>query len=127
MRKYERIARIAANFSTTGELAAIEPHRGGHIHDSYRLTFDADHGGRSYLLQRINTSIFKIPEQVMENIQRVTEHIRGRLREQETPDIDRRVLTLVPARGGEPFLRAADGGCWRMYRFIEDTVSTETE
>jgi hypothetical protein len=116
----------AARFAISGTPAAVEPLRGGHIHDSYRLTcLDADQA-TFYLLQRINSAVFGEPALMAENIQRVTTHIARRLRLQETSDVDRRVLELVPTRQGDFCLRDEAGAFWRMYRFIESVVTHET-
>ena len=53
----------------------------------------------------------------MDNVQRVTEHLRNK-----SPDPDS-VLTLVPTETGEFCYLDADGGPWRCYRFVEDAVS----
>lgn len=53
----------------------------------------------------------------MENVQRVTEHLRTK-----SPDPDS-VLTLVPTKTGESCHMEADAAPWRAYQFIENTVS----
>jgi hypothetical protein len=76
-----------------------------------------------YLHQRINEKVFLRPDEVMENIQRVTAHITEKLR--GAPGWSRRTLTLVPSRDGKPWVRDAEGGWWRTYLFIEGTHSQE--
>jgi Ser/Thr protein kinase RdoA (MazF antagonist) len=68
----------------------------------------------------------------MENIQRVTKHISKKIYKDEVSQKSRRVLTVVPARDGTPWVRDREGGWWRTYVFIEgahtkDTVSSMTE
>ena len=53
----------------------------------------------------------------MENIQRVTAHLRLKLAGQA--DLDRRTLTLIPTRTGQPYYRDEAGNYWRAYIFIE--------
>jgi hypothetical protein len=67
---------------------------------------------------------------MMENIHRVTTHVRSRL--EGVPDADRRVLQLVPARDGSAWYVDDDGQYWRAYRFIEgaktfDEVTSERQ
>jgi hypothetical protein len=67
---------------------------------------------------------------MMENIRRVTTHVRSRL--EGVPDADRRVLQLVPARDGSAWYVDDDGQYWRAYRFIEgaktfDEVTSERQ
>jgi hypothetical protein len=73
-----------------------------------------------YILQRINNSVFKKPAAVMENIIRVTTHIRGKLNDAEANDIERRVLQVVPTREGRAYFRCPGGNYWRIYNFIEN-------
>jgi Ser/Thr protein kinase RdoA (MazF antagonist) len=140
LRGEEVVRSVAARFAVPGELLAVAPFGSGHINDSYRLTYRPAQSGRSglgrgstdrderaqrYLLQRINTAVFRRPAKLMENIQRVTVHIVRRLRSQGLPDVERRVLTLIPARDGAPFCRDEGGGWWRLYRLLEGTHTFE--
>jgi len=112
---------VSAAFDFAGEVVACEPFGGGHINDSFRLTCRAPEGTTGYLLQRINARVFRAPARVMENIQRVTEHVARRLAVTGIADLTRRTLTLTATKAGAAFHRAADGACWRAYRFIERT------
>lgn len=113
----------AAEFALDGKLIGVEPFGGGHINDSFILTYSGAAGDVRYLLQRINSAVFPDPALVMENIQRVTTHLRRRLQESGARDIERRVLTLAPSLTGEPFRRDDADECWRAYRFIEGTTT----
>jgi aminoglycoside phosphotransferase (APT) family kinase protein len=72
------------------------------------------------MLQRINHDIFPHPEAVMENIVRVSEHLRSK-----SYDPDREVLTVVRARDGASHHRDEAGAWWRMYLYIEDAQSVD--
>jgi hypothetical protein len=76
-----------------------------------------------YTHQRINEQVFAHPDEVMENILRVTSHIAGKLA--GVSDLSRRVLTVVPSRDGKPWVRDAEGGWWRTYLFIEGAHSLD--
>lgn len=117
---------IAARFAVSGKLLGMEPFGSGYINDSYRLTYEC--GGRNprYLLQRINDSVFKRPDLMMENIRRVTVHIASRLESQGVPDVGRRVLRLVLTQDGVPYCCDAAGAYWRLYGFIEGTQVHES-
>jgi hypothetical protein len=94
-------------------------HGSGHINDTYAVSFDS--GGRRarYVLQRINTRVFKDVPALMDNIARVCAHVGERVEAGGGGDAARRGLTLVPARGGAPYYREPAGDCWRAYHFIE--------
>ena len=110
-------AKAARQFEIPGELAAIAPYGSGHINDTFCAVFHEGGAPVRYILQRINTGIFKNPSALMENIERVTAHLAARLAGE--PDLARRVLRLIPARDGRRWTIDAEGGCWRTYRFIE--------
>ena len=74
-----------------------------------------------YIFQRINCGIFKNPVALMENIQRVTDHLRNKCA--NLLDAHRRVLTLVPKPDGTPYHRDVEGNFWRAYIFIENARS----
>ena len=118
------IRAIADNFQIPADFRSAEPYGAGHINDTYAATYSQ--GGRPvrYIHQRINQNIFKNPAALMENIQRVTEHLRHRLSGQ--PDVSRRTLTLVPARDGCMYHIDRQGDYWRTYVFIEDARTYDT-
>ena len=60
---------------------------GGHINDTYRI----ETSDRPYILQRINDSVFTRPVELMENVGRVTRHVRGRLEAEGVDEVDRRL------------------------------------
>ncbi len=96
-----------------------EDHGNGHINNTYLLP-----GKPRKILQRINTSVFKQPEQVMENICAVTEHLRKKILAAGGDPL-RETLTVVPTADGTPYYIAPNGDLYRMYLFIEDAVSLD--
>ena len=96
-----------------------EPYGSGHINDTYRVAFDRAGMPARYIFQRINHRIFKNPVALMENIQRVTGHLREKLA--GVTDSARQALTLIPSQAGQPWHRDAAGNYWRVYDFIERT------
>jgi len=97
--------------------STAEPYGNGHINDTYVLD-----GKPKFLLQRINTNVFKNPEELMENIFGVTEHLKKKITE-AGGDPERETLTVVRTKDGESFYRAKDGTCFRMYKFIDNAIS----
>lgn len=114
----DRLAASAAlQFRIDGELTSVTPYGSGHINDTFCAVFQQGGVAARFILQRINTHIFKDPGALMENIQRVTEHLA--LRMADVGDRSRRVLTLIEERGGRAWHVDGEGGYWRAYRFIE--------
>ncbi|HXS74616.1 MAG TPA: aminoglycoside phosphotransferase family protein [Terracidiphilus sp.] len=125
------VAAVAKAFAIDGEFESAVRYGSGHIHDTYSVRFNE--GGRRaahIILQRINTKIFKNPVAVMENIRRVTTHVRSQIEGME--DADRRVLQLVATREATTWHVDDEERYWRAYRFIEgaktfDEVKSERQ
>ena len=105
-----------------GPIGNVRAHGTGHIHDTFVLRW----AGRELLVQRFNTGVFRDPEAVMRNIERVTEHLRAKLAADGVSDLARRVLRVVPAPDGAPCFRAGsepDAPVFRAFEFIAGTVA----
>ncbi len=115
--KYD-IAGIVRCFDVRGRFAGARSWGSGHINDTYRV--EVEQGGCivPYILQRINTNVFKDPVMLMDNVARVTAHIRRRLESRPDADPTRQGMTLIPTLDGASYLSCDDGTCWRMYIFI---------
>ncbi len=62
----------------------------------------------------------------MDNIERVTRHLRDKRSRVQGADPDREVLSLIPALDGTPWVRDEEGAYWRAYHFIERTSTFQT-
>ncbi len=116
------IKSIVGHFRVCGELAGFTPITRGHINDTYVLTTEKNKHAAQYVLQRINHAVFRDPPAMMTNIIRVTEHIRGKMREID-PDLASRQLTVIRTTEDLGCYEDADGNFWRVYNFIEDAVT----
>ena len=109
---------ICAAFALEGRWVSSFLIPSGHINDTYCSEFE-DRGRRvRYVNQRINHHVFREPEKLMENIERVTRHARERIAA-AGGDPARETLTIVPARDGRSFHRTAGGDYWRTFLYIE--------
>jgi Ser/Thr protein kinase RdoA (MazF antagonist) len=116
------IASVADRFDFSGAVRDVQPITTGHINDSYRVTCEDAAGAlRAYFLQRLNTLVFPRPDLVMQNIERVTRHIRGKLEATGSAAPERGVLQLIRTRDGELWTRTDSGDVWRAYDFIGGT------
>ncbi len=119
------LAAIAGQFSFTGSLVEVSPFGRGHINDTYAAVYRQPNGAlRRYILQRINQFVFKNPEALMENLERVTRHLHGKI-EAAGGDPLRETLNLVPALDQRAFYRDAAGEYWRGLLFIEGARTYE--
>jgi Phosphotransferase enzyme family len=111
------IRAIAGHFQIHGEFLKAATYGGGHINDTYCVSFDQGGTGVCYIFQRINQNVFKNPAALMENVRRVTTHLGEKFIGKS--DRTRRVLTLIPAHDGKSHYRDGYENYWRVYIFIE--------
>jgi len=113
---------IVQQFLIDGHVCEISPFGTGHINDTYCVVSEQGDVRRRYVLQRINHAIFKDPPKLMENVRRVTDHIRQKLQTQDAA-MAARQLIVVDTEDGTGCYRDAQGNYWRMYNLIENAVT----
>ncbi len=118
--------RAARAFAFEGRPLAARRHGRGHIHASFALSVERGGGRARYLLQRLNTHVFRDPDALCENVARVGAHLRARLAERGVQALERRVLRLVPTHAGGFVHHADDGSAWRAYDFVEGARAART-
>ena len=116
--------KMARRFALPQGDVTLAPYGNGHINDTLCVCVQTQEGTRRYIMQRVNRYVFKKPEDVIANIAQVTEYLRGVIAA-EGGDPERETLTLVPTVDGKPFAYDEDGELWRMYLFIEGTISRD--
>ena len=94
----------------------------GHINDTFVVhTQPEDRCCQRFILQRMSAAAFKHPDELMENVTGVTEYL-GREIEKNGGDREREALRVIYSRDGQSYYTDSDGGAWRVYPFVEDTV-----
>lgn len=94
----------------------------GHINRTYVIEFKKSNEKVKWLLQQINTDVFKMPVELMDNVMRVTSFLKEKIIE-EGGDPDRETLTVYPTVDGENCFFDVNGKCWRMYNFVDNAFS----
>lgn len=71
-----------------------------------------------YILQCINHQVFTDVDMLQHNIEVVTAHIRKKLEEKQTKDIDRKVLRFLKSDTGKTYYFDGKniGGCVSLFR-----------
>lgn len=118
-----QIRHIASRFLEGERIRSVEPFGQGHIHRTFLIACERCERN-TYVLQQMNTHVFPDPKRLMENIVRVTEHIRSKA-EERGGNPARATLTIVPSRDGELLFTAEDGSFWRMFHFVENTFALD--
>jgi len=114
----EYIKRICKAFQFKGHFSSVMPYGDGHINDTYKVIYlDELENEYVYILQRINHSIFKETEGLMENIQAVTSYLS------DSPSEDYDVLSLVKTIDNQIYYKTDDGDYFRAYIFVRNSKS----
>ena len=75
----EKLEQISRTFRIPGTYLGYETIQVGNVNKTYEVKFlQPDGTPKSYLVQNVNTYAFRAPVQLMENIDKVTEHIRAK-------------------------------------------------
>ena len=114
---------IVSQFQIPGTYISHEEICSGIINRTYLVCMDMGDGtSNKYVVQKINTNVFREPYHVMENIIHITEHIKKHLIAQNG-QYSRRVLSFAVSHEGKPYFENEIDGFWRCYEYIDDAVA----
>ena len=113
------LQKIASYFDLRGDYVFGESYGSGHINDTFRIEVEQAGIRLRYILQRVNSNVFRQPIGLMENVKRVTDEALRVLLEEGCKEAYRRTLTIIPAKDGKPYAQDEEGNVWRVYPFIE--------
>ncbi len=106
---------ILGNFQIKGNVQSVKAFGAGHINETYLVSTDC----APYILQSLNTQVFKNYEGVIDNIAKVTSFQREKYLK-EGKDIEK-LLYLIKTKDNNNFLYE-NGKCYRMFNFIKDSM-----
>ncbi len=110
---------IASKFHVTGEFIAHEIINQGNINTTYRIDYRQDDGSvKSYILQRVNTYVFKNPLEIMQNIDLVTTHLRNKVRRLNKPALH---FYHTEADNNNYYIEG-EGAFWRLLNYINSVT-----
>ncbi len=104
---------ICQRFPLDGAVIACVPFGSGHINRTNLVVTSHE---RLYVLQEINSHVFRDVPGLMSNMNAVCSHLR-----RKDPD-PRHVLTVIPTLEGELYHVTPDGHFWRMMGYIPGGV-----
>lgn len=107
---------IIKKFFPHSTVAGIEPFGKGHINDTYKI--DLHQENKSYILQRINTNVFKDPFSIAETHVKI-QNIVSTGREPFT------IAELIPTADGKNLFADPETGVWRMTSYIGGSYTIE--
>lgn len=102
---------IVASYGFRAATCSLEKLGNGNINQTFLLT-DGQKG--RFVLQKINTSVFKNPQDIVDNWLLVRKHLASK-----APHY--RMLEYLPTVNGKWLSMEADGSCWRLIAYIENS------
>ena len=123
MEKYQ-VKQIFEKFNIDGDIIDIDYFSNGLINTSCKITTLANGKTKEYVLQKINKNVFKNPEDVMDNISKVTTHIKKKINEKGESSA-RRVLKFYTSNNGKYYALDENNDYWRMYKYIDKSIAPD--
>ncbi len=116
-----QVMAIAHKFSAQKQVANIQPFGSGNINDTFLISLQ-ESSSESFILQRINTQVFREPKLVMQNMRTYANHVRDRI---QNSSLDRRwdVPQILQTDQGQDYWQSESGDFWRSLSFIADSQS----
>ena len=108
----EKLNDIVSKFEITGKVTDVKPMGEGLINDTYKVFVEGCNKPK-YVLQRINNAIFQDVDMLMDNINKVTEHIRKK---------GRNSLQFLKTNDGKSYFFDGEK-YWRVMVFVSDSIT----
>ncbi len=118
----KQILEAARAFGITGEPVSHALIKTGNINQTNLVKFS---DGKEYIIQRVNTYVFRDPDGMMGNIAGVTAHLRKKC-EEKGLDCRRQVLNFYSDANEKLCHTLSDGSVWRMYDYIGNAVTYDS-
>lgn len=110
-----KLKQVCKAFRIAGTYEGYEEIKVGNVNRTYRVDYRRDDGKKkSYIVQQVNTFVFKKPVEVMENIDKVTEHLH-----EKTPG--RTSLHFHHTANRKTYL-FDENGFWRLFNYIPSST-----
>lgn len=116
----QKLNLIADKFVVDGEIDSVKPLGEGFINDTFIIK--TQNNGTAYILQRKNKKIFTDVPAMMDNIFRVTNHLKNKV-VAAGGDPMREAMTVTLTKDGKLFYMDSDGEYWAACQFIGDTIA----
>lgn len=115
----------AQQFTPSGQILDVRPHGSGNVHDTFLVTVEAPE--ERFILQRLNTRVFREPELVMGNLRLCTNHVHRRLQGGGfEPGRRWEMARVLPARDGRDYCIDRQGHYWRALSLIDRARTFDT-
>ena len=122
LKNISAVKSVCEKFCIQGEFLSCDRVPNGHINDTFVAYYLRGGEKKEYIVQRVNTFVFKNPKEVMRNITSVTEYVRNKIKETR-PTAKRYVLHYQYTQNGDGCYIDEQGGFWRCCKYIDDSVT----
>ena len=117
----EKIISVCREFGIEGDFTESKVFTDGHINSTFLAVFKNGDTVNKYLVQNINTVVFKNQQALMDNVINVTSFLRKKI-EEDGGDPTRETLHFLKGKDGKYYYQ--DGrNCWRIYHFIDNSFT----
>lgn len=120
----EKLYTIAQQFSAPHAVQQVQSYGTGNVNDTYLVTIDAPKASQGssnrFVLQRVNTHVFRQPELILLNMETFLGHMARQLT-QEHIQLDSRweMPHILSTASGQNYYVDEDGAFWRAISLIE--------
>jgi len=108
----KKVIEIASLFLLKKNIKSAKSYGGGHINDTFLI--EIAESDEKFILQKINKNVFKTPEHVVHNIELYLNHLHQKNELQ---------LKTFKISDEKPYVIDENWDFWRMYNYIENSVS----
>lgn len=117
--KNKEIATAFEAFGRGGSILSVSRINTGLINATYLVETDKR---EKYILQKINTYVFKDPDGLMANIVGVTKHLSRKIKEYGG-NSERETLNFLLCEDGKYYFTDENGSAWRMYIYVDEALT----
>lgn len=115
-----RLKSVINKFEIHSEFESYQELNSGHINDTFLIKTKLK---PQYVLQKVNRTVLKKPEELIENKVWVSNHLQDKLKYLTQDEIQQKVLCFVKAKDNTFFYEDEDSNIWNVSIFIENSVT----
>lgn len=116
---------MTEEFAVYGDYIDAEPFGNGLINDTFLVTYNQAGLNTRYIIRKINKSVFKQPEIVVNNSVNVSLHIKNKYINQGVKDVSRRTLTFLKTHDDKYYYKDKNEDYWCMVLFFEGAYTID--
>lgn len=107
---------ILSHFFSNKVIKDVKPFGNGHINSTFKVIYENDH--QEYILQKINTQVFKNPYDLINNHLKLQKFLNSEINDIEIPQ-------LYSTSDKHFLFEDNEGDVWRLTNFIKDSYSVD--